>query len=72
MSVRSLYEEGNLLAVLAPAEPDAVRTVLRAEEGGEDGRSTWKWVRFANGDLALAVFPQGATYEALEGKTGGI
>lgn len=50
---------------LGDAKPDDVLTVLTADDVDEHGRSQWLWVRFPNGDLMLATFPQGATYEAV-------
>jgi len=42
--------------VLLLADPDDVR----------DGRSPFMWVRLPNGDLCLAIFPYGATYDDCE------
>lgn len=57
-----------------PAALDGVSLVLNAPEdhGSEgDGRSGWKWCRFANGDLALIIFPHGDTYMGVsEGPSG--
>lgn len=48
------------------ASAESVATVLAADESADDGRSQWLWIRFANGDLVLACFPQGDTYSATE------
>jgi|tagenome__1003787_1003787.scaffolds.fasta_scaffold20572346_3 hypothetical protein len=53
------------IAVTYAASEEAVQTVLKAPVQ-DDGRSEWRWIRFANGDLVLAVYPLGNTYEALE------
>lgn len=47
---------------LEDAMPTAVAEVLAADPDDEDGRSQWLWMRFPNGDLVLATFPQGETY----------
>ncbi len=44
-----------------PASWDSVMTVLKGDDDG-DGRSEWLWVRFPNGDLMLACYPQGECY----------
>jgi hypothetical protein len=54
------------LAYIHPAGDAAVSLVLAADIESEDGRSEWVWIRFENGDLALGVFPQGDTYDAIE------
>lgn len=53
------------IAEVTPAKPEDVAKVINAPTGGSDGRSEWVWIRLQNGDLALAVFPQGDTYEAV-------
>lgn len=58
------------IATIAPADPADVLSVLHAPVETGDGRSDWCWIRLTNGDLFLGVAPQGATYEALEGKPG--
>ena len=55
-----------VLATVKPASNESVGTVLTASETSEDGRSNWMWVRLANGDLILGVYPQGDTYFATE------
>lgn len=50
------------LGRVAPASPEMVKTVLEADENSEDGRSQFMWIRLANGDLILGVYPQGDTY----------
>jgi len=54
------------IAYISPADDAAVSLVLAADIESEDGRSEWVWIRFENGDLALGVFPQGETYDAVE------
>lgn len=54
------------IAHVHPASPEAVETVMDSPVETGDGRSEWVWVRLPNGDLILGVFPQGATYEAVE------
>lgn len=39
-----------------PASPNAVETIMTMDE--DNGRSEWRWLRLANGDLMLGVFPQ--------------
>ena len=48
------------------APQEAVDMVMAAEPGADDGRSGWQWLRLANGDLMLGVFPRGETYFAVE------
>ena len=57
---------------LSDAEPNDVLHVLEADSMANDGhaRSQWVWVRFPNGDLMLATFPQDDTYFAVADKTG--
>lgn len=59
------YNMGGSVAQMAPATAEDVFTLLGAGEN-DDGRSHFTWIRFANGDLGLIVFPMGETYEALE------
>lgn len=59
-------ETADVLAWAFDASPESVVTVLGAGEGQEEGRSRWTWIRFENGDLALAVFPRGETYFEVE------
>jgi hypothetical protein len=40
----------------------AIEAVLAADPSSEDGRSQWVWIRLPNGDLVLALYPQGDTY----------
>lgn len=53
-----------VIARTKSASPEAVAYVLAAEENdkNDNGRSEWLWIRLANGDLVLGVFPQGDTY----------
>lgn len=50
------------IATVHPAKWESVNKVLLAPEGTDNGRSEWVWVRLANGDLLLGVFPRGDTY----------
>lgn len=59
-------ETGQHLGTVHRASLQAVATVLQADENSEDGRSEWLWLRLANGDLVLCVFPQGDTYFSVE------
>lgn len=54
------------VAWVHPASKKSIKKVLCADENSVDGRSNWVWVRLANGDLILGVFPQGETYFAVE------
>jgi hypothetical protein len=45
-----------------PASRHAVEQVLAAPVDYDDGRSDFVWVRLANGDLMLGVWPTGDTY----------
>lgn len=55
-------DEGTPIGQLVTAAPALVQFVLTAPED-DDGRSPWYWLRLANGDLMLACFPCGLTYE---------
>lgn len=55
--------------LVTEASEDAVDRVINADVDESDGRSQWVWIRFPNGDLFLAVAPQGETYFAVEGDT---
>lgn len=60
-----------LIAQSYPAYNDgAVLTVLNSHiaenEEHNDGRSRYTWLRLANGDLMLGVYPQGDTYFEVE------
>lgn len=46
----------------APASDEAVRAILDAPVG-DDSRSPWYWIQLPDGDLMLATFPTGDTYE---------
>lgn len=56
-------DKGRHIAHVVSAAQDDVERVLKAEINDDDGRSDWVWVRLANGDLLLGMFPCGATYE---------
>ena len=55
-----------LLAHVYPASRQSVDYVLSQDVDDLDGRSEWLWLRLANGDLMLGVFPQGDTYCSVE------
>lgn len=60
-------EQTHCIVYVGPANREAVILTLSADEiDGMDGRSSWKWFRFPNGDLVLGVYPQGDTYFATE------
>lgn len=59
-------DNDNTILSVHPASKEAVELVSKATEDGMDGRSNWVWVRLTNGDLMLAVYPQGETYMAVE------
>ena len=48
------------------APQEAVDYILKQPVETGDGRSRWVWIRLPDGDLALAVYPQGATYFAID------
>lgn len=48
------------------APDEAVDIVVNATLETNDGRSQWVWIRLPDGDLVLAVYPQGDTYFATE------
>lgn len=58
-------ETGAVIAETFPASQDAVDRLLAAPVDA-DGRSEWTWLRLANGDLMLGLFPAGETYFDLE------
>lgn len=55
-------DTGNEIAWATAANPAHVADILSAPTDTNNGRSNWVWVRLSNGDLLLAVFPQGETY----------
>jgi hypothetical protein len=57
---------GAVIGTVRPASYDAVVQVLLTTADDDDGRSPYMWVRLANGDLILGVFPRGATYTSIE------
>lgn len=59
-------DDGRLLSTHFPASQEAVDLLL-SQPINDDGRSEWRWVRLANGDLILGLFPQGEAYFELEG-----
>lgn len=56
-------ERDDTIAFVTPAPAEAVELVMNAPVETGHGRSEWVFLRLANGDLALGVFPQGNTYE---------
>lgn len=54
-----------LIATQHPAGDDVVQLVMSkpAYDGAndDDNRSGWQWIRLANGDLILGVYPHGET-----------
>lgn len=66
--VNDVPDHDNGKFFLSPASTADVNLVLAAPEDAEQGhaRSPWTWIRFPNGDLALATFPQDVTYFAVE------
>lgn len=55
-------QNGAYLGYHTPADPADVKAVLDRAPVGHDSRSDFKWIRLANGDLILGVYPQGDTY----------
>lgn len=54
-----------VIAFEATADPAIAQAVIDAPIGN-NGRSDWCWIRLANGDLLLACWPNGETYEETE------
>lgn len=56
------------IAWTGPASPEAVKAIHGADPDKADGftRSEFLWIRLANGDLILGVFPQDDAYLAFE------
>ena len=54
--------EPGWIATIATADPAVAKMVLDADPASKDGQSQFVWVRLANGDLILGVYPQGETY----------
>ena len=55
--------ESGLIAIVTDADPAIAEKVMAASTTDKaNGRSKWVWVRLANGDLILGVFPYGDTY----------
>ena len=57
--------ERPVIAESFPASTDSIKRVLGMEIG-DDGRSNFVWLRLANGDLILGVWPRGEGYESME------
>ncbi len=52
-----------------PAPKKAVDYILKQPietKRQNDGRSKWMWIRLPDGDLVLAIYPQGDTYFSTE------
>lgn len=60
--VASEVDDEFVIAETVPAGAES-KAVLWAPVN--DGRSGWTWIRLANGDLILGVYPLGETYESL-------
>jgi len=67
-AIKTIYDDApgdnpeHIIATTLPASDEAVADVTAADPTSGNGRSEWLWVRLANGDLILGVFPQGDTY----------
>lgn len=59
--------QGYLIAQTTRADEHDVQELLLAFQSDE-GRSEFKWMLLANGDLALVTYPQGAMYEKIRAK----
>jgi hypothetical protein len=59
-------DEGYYGYQVQDAPKEAVDIVINATLETNDGRSQWVWIRLPDGDLVLAVYPQGDTYFATE------
>lgn len=53
--------EGDIINKTLATKEEVVK-VLSANSDSENGRSEFFWLRFPNGELALATFPRGNTY----------
>lgn len=49
-----------------PLLDEEVAEALVAASFDSDGRSEWRWLRTADGDLMLGICPQGDTFEMLD------
>lgn len=57
------------LGTLYPVtDPETVEHLV-AQPINDDGRSEWFWLRLANGDLMVGLFPRGDTYMGFEPET---
>lgn len=54
-----------LIGHMLPASDEDAAAVLFAPQGEDEGRSDFRWIVLANGDVCLAVFPLGELYERL-------
>lgn len=62
------YAEAGPAAIHWPASPEGAIQVILASAEEENGitRSEWQWIRLANGDLILGVYPQDELYSSIE------
>lgn len=62
-----VYTEGGEELTMWPAGAEGTTRVLLSDPNLPDGwtRSEWLWIRLANGDLILGVYPQDDLYESL-------
>lgn len=60
-------EVSEYVHIRSASDEDAQR-VLNASERDPNGRSGFRWITLPNGDLVLAVYPQGDLYEELTQK----
>ncbi len=54
-----------VIGVTYPASPEAATKLLETPVWDE-GRSGFRWITLANGDIGLIVFPQGDTFFDME------
>lgn len=64
MRTISTLESNVLIATVDDADEQLAAEVIAAPLD-DDGRSRWMWVRLANGDLMLGLFPHGGTYDRI-------
>jgi hypothetical protein len=58
-------KEDLIIATLIEASDEEAEKLLANDDDNYDGRSPFYWIRLANGDLMLGVFPCGDTYEQI-------
>ena len=59
-----IVQKGGYYCEVAPQE--GVDYVLKQPTDTGEGKSIWLWIRLPDGDLVLATYPQGDTYEQTE------